>query len=315
MKTAVIVVGLALVAAPARAQLSGHNLKGDFGMKSGTQADPGFYVLPLFLDYGGDTLRNGDGDSIGLDPQRQGSLDAKAYSLIFAYVAPFKLLGGNVSFIAAPSLTNNKMEIPILDLESRTDTPFTDLYLQPFVLGWHIDRADFTAGVGLFAPTGKYEPGGDDNVGLGMWSFELFAGTTVYLDESRSWHVATTAFYETHTEKKDSDVKVGDILTLEGGLGKSFLDGALNVGVAYYAQWKLTNDDFGFDFELPGAPLLGKHRVYGFGPELTLPIATKSKLYALLNVRYFWETGARTTVEGNTLLITASFPVPSISLK
>lgn len=88
----------------------------------------------------------------------------------------------------------------------------------------------------------------------------------------------------------------------------------LNVGVSYYAQWKLTNDDFGLDFALPGGPVFGKHRIYGFGPELTVPIASKEKLYALLNVRYFWESGARTMVEGSTLLITASLPLPSIPL-
>ena len=269
----------------------------------------------MFLAYNADTLRNRDGDSIGIDPERRGSLDARAYALVLSYVADFKVLGAHVGFMAAPSLTNNNLELPILELESRTDTGFADLYVQPFVLGWHAPRADFTLGLGFFAPTGKYEPGGQDNVGLGMWSYEVFAGTTLYFDEKRSWSLATTAFYETHGKKEDSDVRVGDILTLEGGLGKSFLDGALSVGVAYYAQWKVTDDDFGLDFDLPGGPLLAKHRVYGFGPEVTVPIASKTKLFALVNGRYFWETGARTTVEGSTLLITMTVPIPSVSIQ
>jgi len=33
------------------AQLSGHNTKGDFGLQSGTQAPPGFYVVPLIYNY------------------------------------------------------------------------------------------------------------------------------------------------------------------------------------------------------------------------------------------------------------------------
>jgi hypothetical protein len=76
----------------------------------------------------------------------------------------------------------------------------------------HRERADFVAGLGIFAPTGKYEPEGSDNTGLGMWSLEFFAGTTVYLDAAKSWHLATTAFFETHTEKEDSDIKVGNLL-------------------------------------------------------------------------------------------------------
>ena len=53
------------------------------------------------------------------------------------------------------------------------------------------------------------------------------------------------------------------------------MEGAVNVGLAYYAQWKLTDDDFGLDLPLLPNRRLGKHRVYGFGPELTVPLATK----------------------------------------
>ena len=314
-KSLLIAIVLVTGAPPAWAQLSGHNFKGDFGLQSGSQAAPGFYLMPMYLRYDADTLRNRNGESIGIDPDRRGELDVNAYVLGAVYVTERKILGGNYGFLVFASLTDNRLEIPILQLESGVDTGFTDLYLQPLNLGWHTSRADFTAGLGVFAPTGKYELGGSDNLGLGMWSFEFFGGTTLYLDEKKSWHLATTAFYETHTRKKDTDVKVGDILTLEGGLGKSFLDGAVSVGVAYYAQWKVTSDDFGLDFELPGGPVLGKHRVYGFGPELTLPIASKEKLFALVNARYFWESGARTTVEGNTFLVSVTFPIPSIRLQ
>ena len=51
------------------------------------------------------------------------------------------------------------------------------------------------------------------------------------------------------------------------------------------------------------------------GPEVTIPLASKKKLYGFLNLRYIWETGARTTLEGNTFLLTLSFPVPSIPLQ
>ncbi len=309
-----IAVMLALAAVPAQAQLSGHNLKGDFGLKSGSQAAPGFYLSAMYLNYRADELRNRDGESIILDPERRSSLSANGYMLVLSYVADFKLFGANVGFMVAPSLTNNSLEIPILGLELKTETGFSDLYIQPLVLGWHGGWADLTVGLGLFAPIGRYDVEGKNDTGLGMWSFELFAGTTIFFDKKKSWHLATTAFYETHTKKKDSDMKVGDILTLEGGLGKSLFNGALTLGVAYYAQWKLTEDDFGLGFELPGGPLLGKHKVFGFGPELTIPIATKKKLFALVNARYIWESGARTMVEGNTLLITAIFPIPSIRL-
>ena len=39
--------------------------------------------------------------------------------------------------------------------------------------------------------------------------------------------LATKAHWEIHRKKKDSNVKVGQILTLEGGAGKSYLGGGL----------------------------------------------------------------------------------------
>ena len=68
----------------------------------------------------------------------------------------------------------------------------------------------------------------------------------------------------------------------------------------------------------PAMPALSgipeKHRVWGVGPEVTIPIATKSRLISLVNVRYLWETGARLKTEGQSLVVTASFPLPSISI-
>jgi len=78
----------------------------------------------------------------------------------------------------------------------------------------------------------------------------------------------------------------------------------------------VTDDQVGRDLgdSLEGRRL-GKHRVFGIGPEVTVPIATGSKLIAVLNARYFWEAGARTTLEGQNLVITATFPIPSVRLQ
>jgi len=225
------------------------------------------------------------------------------------------VLGGNYSFSVWPGVTNNALEFPPLGTDERVSTGLADSYVQPINLGWNTPRADFIAGIGVFAPTRDYEAGGDNNRGLGMWSYELFGGTTVYFDEARTWHFAATAFYETHGKKDGTDIRVGDLLTVEGGLGKSFMDGAANAGIAYYAQWKLSDDDFGIDLpELPNRRL-GKHRVYGFGPEVTLPLATKQTLFGFLNLRYLWETGARSSLQGNTFVVTLTFPLPGIPLQ
>ena len=131
--------------------------------------------------------------------------------------------------------------------------------------------------------------------------------------------MATTAYYETHSTKQDPvrlqhvtlhNVRVGDLLTLEGGAGKSFLHGAASVGAAYYAQWKVTSDDLGLSEVIPGlSGIPERHRVFGIGPDVTIPIATKSRLITLVNVRYLWEQGARLKTQGHTFLITNTIPV------
>jgi hypothetical protein len=296
------------------AQLSGQNTKGDFGLLAGTQAPPGFYVIPMFYDYTADALRDRNGDRVA-PIVGGGTIDARAANVGLMWVSEKKIFGGTYGFSIWPGVTNNALELPAAQVDDKTSTGFADLYIQPITLGWNTDHADFLAGLGIYAPTGEFEAGGDNNRGLGMWTYELFGATTVYFDEARSWHFAAFAAFETHGKKDGADIRVGNILTLEGGFGKSFMDGAANVGIAYYAQWKVSDDDFGLGFTPPGGPLLDRHRVFGIGPEVTIPLASKSKLFGFLNLRYFWETGARTTLEGNTFLATFSFPVPSIPLQ
>jgi hypothetical protein len=294
------------------AQLSGHNTRGDLGMMSGTQAPVGMYGVGMWYDYSADTLRDRNGDSLPATTGG-GSVDVRAVVAGLLWTTETQLFGGNYGFAVYPALTNNAAELPALQSDTETSTGLADIYIQPLILGWTTDRADFTAGLGIYAPTGSYDADADDNRGLGMWSYEAFAGTTVYFDEARSWHFAASAFFETHGEKEDSDVRVGDIVTIEGGIGKSFMDGAANAGLAYYAQWKVSRDDFGAT-PSSGA-IVAKHEVYGLGPELTLPLASNSKLYGFANLRYLWETGAKSTLEGETLLLTITFPIPSIPLQ
>ena len=140
---------------------------------------------------------------------------------------------------------NASLEAPAVARRPDRRHELSDVLIRPLDLGWHTKRADVTAGFQIYAPTGRYARGGSDNVGKGMWTYEPFLGTTVYFDEKRTVSLATTAFWEFHGDKKDTDTKVGQLLTLEGGVGKSYLGGGLVVGAAYYAQWKLTRGSVG----------------------------------------------------------------------
>lgn len=316
---------IVFMAGPAHAQFNGSNVLGDAGVGSGTQPPPGWNLGALYYRYATDTVLKADGSRIVIDPSQPGSTTVHALAPMLVFTSRAKILGADYGIVLAPSFANASLEAPVFDFQQPVGTGAGDLYFLPISLGWHTKRADAKAAFGFFAPTGRYTAGASDNLGKGMWSYELSGGTTVFLDRQKAWSVATSAFWETHSNKsmqlaiKDRvipvDVKVGQILTLEGGMGRSFLKGAASVGLAYYAQWKLTQDRLDTAVPLPLDAPLSKHRVYAVGPDITLPIATKKTLISLVNVRYFWETGARVKTQGQSLVITAMFPVPSVKIQ
>ena len=320
LRTLAMACGLMLLlAVPAHAQLNGSHTLGDFGVQSGSQPAPGMYAALFYLRYDTDTIKDADGDIVRLPQASPGSFAIGAVAPMVWYVSKTKLFGANYGAMVVFPFANASLEAPAFQLSETVDTSFSDMLIRPFDLGWHTPRADVAAGLQLYLPTGRYERGGSDNIGKGMWAYEPFVGTTFYFDEKRTTSFAATAYWELHGKKEDTEAKVGQLLTLQGGLGKSYLGGGLILGAAYYAQWKLTSDDLA-GFVLPGGDAIdvnarNKHKVFALGPDVTLPVASKSKLFALVNIRYLWETGARVKTEGQTLVVTATFPVPSVRLK
>jgi hypothetical protein len=274
------------------AQYLGLNLRGDMGVKSGSQPGPGIYLIaPLYYrsDYTGLSNQNGDEILSGLN------VDLKLFAVpVVAMTTTAKIAGATYGFQIVPIIMNQRLNLAAPGFSTGTGYGFGDMYVQPINLGWRTERADFLAGYGFYAPTGKGARS------LDMWAHELIAGTTVYLDSAKNWHAAATGFYDFHQKKSDQDLRVGQILTVEGGVARSFIKGAAHAGLAYVAQWKMTNDS-GSDF--PALLPKSKNRAYGLGPEVAMPVFAKGTLVGLVNVRYIWEFGAKTNFEGNTFLV------------
>lgn len=302
---AAVMTVLCLLPSTTSAQLNGSNIKGDAGLKAGSQAPPGAYIaVPLWF-YTADAVKGRDGNEI-----LAGNLDAALFGVALNVVTQKKVLGGNYGFLVVLPWANNRIQ-GVEDFDRNPGAGLTDMYVQPISLGWRTPRADFTAAYGLFLPTGRYEDGADNNTGLGMTGQEILVGTTVYLNQQRSLHAATVATFDFFSEKKDSETKVGNILNLEGGVGADFLKGGLTTGLSYYGTFKLTDDEF--NSRLPTG-LLGRNRVWGLGPEVSLALASKKAVYAFVTVRYQWELAARTTTEGAAWNIMATFPIRPIRL-
>src|SRR6478672_11631278 len=72
---------VAASASDARAQLSTQHVKGSAGLKAGSEAPPGGYiVLPVFYVYNPDTIVKADGSKLPVDASLTASFFAAGYS-------------------------------------------------------------------------------------------------------------------------------------------------------------------------------------------------------------------------------------------
>ena len=303
-----LVATLAALAASrdASAQLKGHYIPGFTGLQNGSQGPPSISLILPVYGYSTDTVKDDDGETIGNDPH----ITASFIGAGVVGVTNFKTLGANWGFQVVPvDFMKSRIEAASLDVPGGFH--FSDIIIQPLQLGWQKPRVDYTVGYGFVAPTGEWELGGDENGGLGMWSNYFQAGTTLRLDAKHQWTTSMLATYEIHTHKKDLDLKAGDILTVEGGTGRtwmkkvegSHLPQITNFGLVYYGQFKVTADSGSgpiIDELLAGR----KDRVFGVGLEgnIFLP---KPKL--LMGLRVLPEFGARNRTQGITFMLTLAY--------
>ena len=301
---AAVVVG---TAPSASAQLVTQHVKGTVGLKGGSQPAPHVYVVaPLLYFYNTDTVRDRDGDRVPIDADLTSVASAGGVMV----VTEKKILGGNYGYqILAPVFANNRIQGT--EIDANPGGGLSDSAFVPIQLGWHGKRADTTLSYTIYAPTGRYTDGADDNTGFGMWGQEVGVGTTVFLNEAKTLHAATVASIGWQSKKEDSDTKVGSELYLEGGVGADFLKGGLAVGLVYYTATKLTEDRIdGF----PSILIRGKNNTVALGPEVQLALARKGTLYGLLKVNWQKEVYARTTTQGHELTILMTFFVKPIKL-
>jgi len=299
-----VILGLLLVAGNAHAQLSASNLVGDFGLLSGSQAPPGIYSTYFLYNYDFSTVAGANGGELKL---QNGDISAWAHAFAFSAVTKHKILGANYGATIVLPVFELSVEAPRLDLSADQGFGIADLWIQPIQLGWHKKQADITAWYAFYAPTGTYTTGGRDNHGLGQWAHELALGTTVFFDEKHAFHASTLSAFEFHSKKKDSDAKTGNVLTLEGGVGATHKH-FLTFGMAYYAQWKIS-DDSGLDVRPIVQNRIGKNRNFALGPEagIILPLSKDLSKLMVLNFRYEFETSARLDTKGNIVAFSATF--------
>jgi hypothetical protein len=304
---AVVCFLVCLVGIPAKAQYKGDHIPGVLGLDSGTQAPPGIYVGDLVWVYPTSTVKDNQGNKIN----GNGSLTSTIDLILVSYVTNWKLFGANIGGQVGIPFIKNRLQLDSLD--ANTGFGFTDMILTPINLGWHLNRADITTGYTIYFPTGRFQSGGTDNTGLGMYGNELSLGTTVHLDQKKTWNAAANFALEFHTNKSGTNINVGDMATIEGGLGKTFykkVSGPIpmitKVGLAGYSQFKVTGDG---GSDIPPVLRGFKDRVFALGPEINTYIP-KPRLTLLL--RYEPEFGARNRTQGQTIVVSVVWVAKSL---
>lgn len=294
------------IATDASAQLAGSHLLGDAGLQSGTQSEPSIAPLLIGYNYHTKTFVDKDGDKHDLSTSNYGSLIAGGM-----WVTNLKILGGNLGGCALIAFTNSKTEGG--GVSSKTPFSFSDSYITPAQLGWSTEHADFTADYSLYIPSGAYELNSEHNTGMGMWTHEFSAGSTLYLDKDQSWTVSALIGYAINSRKRNTGnnrIVVGNHLTVEGGLGKSWELPAkkrdepwlIGAGMVYYFQFKTTKDQMEIP-ELRSTPIFldNKDHVLALGIEGNVYIPM---LRSNLSIRWFDEIAAKNRLQGNSFLVT-----------
>lgn len=299
----ILVLMLLLIWLPGNAQLKGGHILGAMGLQSGTQTPENtlsVYVPGYF--YTASSLRDANGDKALANPDLTMSITGAGAT----YVSDFKILGANYGATVLIAFAANTIQGN--SINATNSLALTDTYIQPVQLGWHNKRADFVFSYQMYLPTGKFTAGASDNSGLGMFMNEFSAGTTLFFNDKKTIHFSALASYEINGKKKDTDIKTGDILSIEGGLGKTFYmlnaektapTGILNAGLIYYLQYKVSSD------KIP-VPIIGtiegdKDHIGGIGAEINyyhIGCSTSA------GFRWIGEVDAVNRFQGNTFFLT-----------
>lgn len=195
-----------------------------------------------------DVIEGPLGNSIPLDIDISGYIN----SLMLIYASPKIEFLGNAQylFIAAPNYTTASAKVGLGELQNGGTIEggaagIGDLTIAPLMLSWTSEKLDFTGGYLFYAPTGRYETGADDNVGLGYWSHVLQAGTYYFPKPDKSSAIMLMPSYEFHGKIKDADVTPGSRFILEYGLSQ-YLTEKLEITIQGGHVWQ-TGKDSGSD--------------------------------------------------------------------
>ncbi|NMM47381.1 SphA family protein [Marinigracilibium pacificum] len=187
--------------------------------------------------------------NITVDPE----INAYATIPTIFWASSFEILGG-AKYMAGVSLGNTNAKFSIITERpgiiidttyTRTSedrvSGLTDLFVAPLGLSWEFNKMDITFLYGFYAPTGRYESGASDNIGLGFWTNQFQGYMYYYPVSDKSTALSAGLTYELNGKIKDIDVNPGNRLSLEWGVSQ-YLSNRFEVGIMGGHNWQISED-------------------------------------------------------------------------
>jgi len=316
---------IAAPAAHAAENAAGFYLLGSRSAMAGYTPPPGVYVTDINYYYTGDAsgsaavgvaLRDIGNITIEADVGLVG--DAYVNALVGTWIAPEKVLGGNIGFGVMVPAGWKRADVSLdalttITLPDRTivgpgrhfelNDSTTDLGdpLVSALLGWHEGNWHWNVQGLLNIPIGPWDEHSISNLSFHHWGLDTSAAVT-WLAPAKGHEISVAAGFTFNWENPDTDYRNGTEFHLEWALIQH-LSKTFSIGLAGYHYQQVTGDTGAGatvgDFE---------GRVTALGPVMTysfelgnIPVSTEWK--------YFHEFDVENRVEGDGGFINISMPL------
>ncbi len=278
------------------AQQKGQWVPGQYGLNAGTAPAPGFTYQNLALSYSAGTLNDPNGDKL---PGITGTYSFWVDENIFMFVPKHKVFGAYFEPYISVNVANGSLVADLVGTNLGLNGGgggLADLLVQPLNFGWHLPRAEISAGYAFSAPTGRFTAGATNNVGSGYWGNHLNSGSTFYVTKNRATSASLFVDWESHGKKSGTNITPGQALTLEWGLGHVLpldkqMKKLVQLGLVGYDQWQVS-DNSGVTSLLPH---YSAHAV-GFQSNFLVPPKGLTLFF-----KYYGEYSAKAHTQGRTI--------------
>lgn len=242
----------------------GHYAPSIINVRDMAKASPGFFIIDYniwlsstnYIDRNGDELK-----SINISQLDPGLPDIDVDFDISSYInapalfwASKKTLLGGARYLAGISpcwltasgtvgmeAAGSMIDTSVSSFQEGSGSGWSDLFISPLGLSWGFNSYDLAFSYGFYAPTGKYETEGSDNIGSGFWTHQFQGYGYYYPVADQSTAIMLGLTYELNGEIKDAAVKPGNRFTLEWGISQ-YLSERLELSVQGGHNWQISDD-------------------------------------------------------------------------